>query len=145
MLEAMVGKGGIGLDVAVLYTQKGFVSSDYENVKVKNDYIEIPLNLKFKFGIPVVNPYLAAGPYLDFLVRGDKVKQIGMEVIDEFKSQSFGAGLNFSAGVELLGLLQLGFNYSLGLTDNYKTFTVNDANSYKGKSYTGAITLAVLF
>jgi hypothetical protein len=31
----------------------------------------------------------------------------------------FGAGVNLGAGVELLNHLQVGVNYSIGLTDNY--------------------------
>jgi hypothetical protein len=40
-------------------------------------------------------------------------------VIDAYKAKSFGAGLNFGLGVELLGHLQVGANYKLGLTDDY--------------------------
>ena len=40
-------------------------------------------------------------------------------VVDQVKAKNFSAGLNFGAGVELISHLQVGFNYGLGLTDNY--------------------------
>jgi len=141
MLEAMVGKGGIGVDVAVLYSEKGFSS---ERDKVRNSYIEVPLNVKFKFGIPVFNPFVAAGPYVDYLVTGDKIWNVVEDVSKTIKAQSFGAGLNFSLGAELFSFLQLSFNYNLGLTDNYKTYEPID-DHLKAKSQTGMVSIAVMF
>ena len=46
-------------------------------------------------------------------------------VADQVKAKNFSAGLNFGAGVELISHLQVGFNYGLGLTDNYSIEKVN--------------------
>jgi hypothetical protein len=144
-LEGMVGQGGIGIETAVLYSQKGF---DSDNETVRNAFLEIPLNLKFKFGLPFVNPYVAAGPYIDIRVSGDEkwnVSKTTGGVADQIKTKSFGAGLNFSAGAEFFKNLQLGVTYSLGLTDNYETFDVKDIENYKGKAHTWSVTAAIFF
>ena len=144
-LEGMFGKGGVGIDLAVLYSQKGF-DSDVD--KVKNGFIEVPVNLKFKLGFPLVNPYIAGGPYVAFRVTGDEIWNVRDNtsgIIDQVKAQSFGAGLNFSAGAEVFNHLQVGLTYSIGLTEDYKTFDANNINSYKGKLHTWFISATLLF
>ena len=144
-LETMFGKGGLGFDVALLYSQKGFKSDDET---VRNAYIDVPLNLKFKFGMPLVNPYFAAGPYVGFRVAGDKIWNVSDNVggiREQVETKSFSAGLNFSVGAEVLGNLQVGLNYGWGLTDNYKTFESNNIDSYIGKSHTWSISATYFF
>ena len=141
-LEAMFGKGGLGFDLALLYSQKGF---DSDEETVKNSYIEVPVNLKFKLGLPLVNPYVAAGPYVGFRVSGDKAWNVSKDVKEQIKAKSFSAGMNFAIGAELFNKLQLGLNYAWGLTDNYNTFDGNDPDSYKGKSHTWSVSATYFF
>ena len=141
-LETMFGKGGLGLDLALLYSQKGFKSDDET---VKNSYVEVPVNLKFKFGMPLVNPYIAAGPYIGFLVSGDKPWTVSNTIEEQIKAKSFSAGLNFSVGADIFDKLQLGLNYGWGLTDNYETFEGKDYESYLGKSHTWSISATYFF
>ena len=131
MIEAMVPMAGLGVDAAVLYSQKG---SD----EFKTDYIDVPVNLKWKFGLPIIKAYVAAGPYIGFRVGGDKIWDV---VGDQLEAKSFSAGLNFGAGVELVKHLQVGINYGLGLTDNYSAKKID----LKGKNRGWSITAAVLF
>ena len=117
MVEVMAPIMGVGFDAAILYSQKGIgVKSEKD---IKNDYIDVPVNLKWKFGLPIIKGYLAAGPYVGFRVGGDKLWDIPGSVGDQLKAKSFNAGLNLGAGVELIKHLQVGFNYALGLTDDY--------------------------
>jgi hypothetical protein len=139
VLDAAIGQGGIGLDAAVLYARKGF-DADAE-LKVRNTFLEVPVNVKFKLGLPLVNPYVAAGPYVDIRIAGDKAESI----VRQIKTKAFGAGLNFGAGAELFNTLQLSLTYSLGLTDNYETFEIDKLSSYKGKSHTWSVSAAVFF
>ena len=144
-IEAMFGAGGVGFDVALLYSQKGF-KSDIETVK--NAYLEVPLNLKFKFGMPLVNPFVAAGPYVGFRIGGDKVWDVAenvQSIRDQVKTQNFAAGLNFIAGAEVFNMLQLSLNYSWGLTSNYKTFDARSLDSYRGKAHAWSISAVVFF
>ena len=61
-----------------------------------------------------------------------------------FEAKSFGAGVNFGAGVELFSHLQVGFNYGLGLTNNYEMM-VDELKLGTGKDRGWSITAAVLF
>ena len=142
-LEAALGQGGLGLDLALLFSQKGFGTEDKT---VKNTFIDIPVNLKFKFGIPVINPFLALGPYIDFRVAGDKVWDISYrEINQQVKTKSFGAGLNFNAGAELFNRLQLCVTYGLALTDNYESFEAKKITSYTGKSHNWSVSAVFFF
>ena len=144
-VEGMFGRGGLGLDLSLLYSQKGFKA---DRDKVKNDFLEVPLNLKFKLGLPLLNPYIAFGPYAAFRISGDEnwtIKENASSVVDQVKTQSFGAGLNFSAGAEVFDHLQVAITYGWGLTDDYKSFDKNDFDSYKGKLHTWQITATFFF
>ena len=136
MVEVMAPIMGVGFDAAILYSQKGIgVKSEKD---IKNDYIDVPVNLKWKFGLPIVKAYLAAGPYIGFRVGGDKFWDIPGSVADQVKAK------NFSAGLELISHLQVGFNYGLGLTDNYSIEKVNLSDG-AGKNRGWSITAAILF
>lgn len=143
MMEATVPLVGVGMDIAVLYSQKGtgVALTDGVSTDVKTDYIDVPLNLKWKFGLPIVKGYFAAGPYVGFRIGGDKVWDIPGNVVGQVEAKSFGAGLNFGAGVELISHLQVGINYTLGLTDNYSV-KVLDLNA---KNRGWGVTAAFLF
>ncbi|MDR1116018.1 MAG: PorT family protein [Tannerella sp.] len=144
-LEGMFGRGGIGVDAAVLYSQKGFDSDDET---VRNAFLEVPVNVKFKLGLPLVNPYAVAGPYIDIRVAGNdkwNVTKTTGDIAQQIRTKSFGAGLNFGIGAEVLNILQAGLTYSLGLTDNYETFDPKDADSYKGKAHTWSVGVTVFF
>lgn len=146
MVEFRLPIVGVGMDAAILYSQKGFKAQDgVVDKSMKTDYLEVPVNFKWKIGIPLAKFYLAAGPYINFRVAGDKIWEIPGSMGDQLKSKSFGAGLNFGAGVELLSHLQLGFNYGLGLTDDYKTLNVGDITDGTGKSRGWSINAAILF
>jgi hypothetical protein len=144
ILEVMTPLPGIGFDGAVLFTQKGMKVRN--RGEMKNNFIEVPVNLKWKMVLPLVKPYLAAGPYAEFRVAGDR-ESVFSDIKTQIKSKSFGAGLNFAAGAEILSLLQISVNYNLGLTNNFSTFDVDNLHSYtdKGKIRTWVISAAVFF
>lgn len=141
MIETTIPLIGVGLDAAILYSQKGMdvKSETGTSTNVKTDYIDVPVNLKWKFGLPIIKGYLAAGPYIGFRVGGDKFWEIPGSVVGQVKAKNFSAGLNFGAGVELISHLQVGINYGLGLTDNYSAekYDMNARN--RGWSITAAI------
>ena len=141
MIETTIPLIGVGLDAAILYSQKGMdvKSETGTSTNVKTDYIDVPVNLKWKFGLTIIKGYLAAGPYIGFRVGGDKFWEIPGSVVGQVKAKNFSAGLNFGAGVELISHLQVGINYGLGLTDNYSAekYDLNAKN--RGWSVTAAI------
>ena len=155
MVEVMAPIMGVGFDAAILYSQKGIGVKSEKDIKkglettsvggvktsMKTDYIDVPVNLKWKFGLPIIKGYLAAGPYVGFRVGGDKLWDIPGSVGDQLKAKSFNAGLNLGAGVELIKHLQVGFNYVLGLTDDYSASKLE----LNGKNRGWSITAAILF
>ena len=143
MIETTIPLIGVGLDAAILYSQKGMdvKSETGTSTNVKTDYIDVPVNLKWKFGLPIIKGYLAAGPYIGFRVGGDKFWEIPGSVVGQVKAKNFSAGLNFGAGVELISHLQVGINYGLGLTDNYSA----EKYDLNAKNRGWSITAAILF
>ena len=67
MIEFTVPALGLGLDASVMYVRRN--SEWLENNQITTDnrsYIDIPVNLKWKINIPLINaiarPYLTTGP-----------------------------------------------------------------------------------
>lgn len=142
MIETSLPLVGFGLDAAVMYSQRGMkTKSGISTTSIKTDYIDVPVNLKWKFGLPIVKAYVAAGPYIGFRVGGDKIWDIPGATFGQLEAKTFSAGLNFGAGVELISHLQVGFNYGLGLTDNYSASKID----LKAKNRGWSITAAILF
>jgi hypothetical protein len=141
MVEFTVPILGVGFDAAVLYSQAGFKMNLAEfNKTITTNNLQIPVNLKYKFSIlNLIGAYAAAGPYANF--------QLSDNLPNQWKTQSFGAGLNFGVGVELLGHLQVGAAYQLGLTDDYKNSSAANLamEAFKGKSRVWTVSAAYLF
>lgn len=146
MIEGSLPLVGVGFDAAILYAEKGLETQTVGGGKttLKNDYIDVPVNLKWKLGLPVVKVYLAAGPYVGFRVGGNKIWEIPGSMVDQVKTKNFSAGLNFGAGVELISHLQIGLTYGLGLTDNYSVETPS-LTKKDGKNRGWSVTAAILF
>ena len=146
MIEGSLPLVGLGFDAAILYAQKGLETKTVggEKTTLKNDYIDVPVNLKWKLGLPVVKVYLSAGPYVGFRVGGNKIWELPGSMVDQVKTKSFSAGLNFGAGVELISHLQVGLSYGLGLTNNYSMESLSLTKS-DGKNRGWSVTAAILF
>ena len=78
------------------------------------------------------------------MANGNIYTSVSYTHLDQVKAKNFSAGLNFGAGVELISHLQVGFNYGLGLTDNYSIEKVNLSDG-AGKNRGWSITAAILF
>ncbi|HIX26135.1 MAG TPA: porin family protein [Candidatus Barnesiella excrementigallinarum] len=144
MAEFTVPIIGIGLDASVMYTRKGSTLKEVTTGISKDqhaDYVEIPINLKYKFSLPVVGsvlaPFIYAGPSFGFKV-GDNFE-------DQYKDKSFETAINVGIGVELFNHLQVAGQYGWGLgkameiDNNYLNTALN------GKSRAWTITAAYLF
>ncbi len=139
MLEWLMIKNHFGIDAAVLYSQRGIKIDDVSDIKIDKNvgYLDIPVNLKWVIGSAHnFKPYLSAGPYISFNLSGK-------DISDQWEAESFGAGMNFGAGIQLFRFLQVGANYGVSLTDDYKT--IKGTTDYTAKSRTWSITAAVLF
>ncbi|MDR0832817.1 MAG: porin family protein [Candidatus Symbiothrix sp.] len=133
MIEFTVPLIGVGMDAALLYSQDGFKFGDED---FKTSSLFVPVNLKYKLSLMgLIGAYGTAGPYINI--------KLDNNFIENVEAKSFGAGLNFGFGVEILSHLQLGANYQLGLTEDYSM--LNNVIDIKGKSKGWSITAAYLF
>jgi hypothetical protein len=145
MLEYIKPSSGWGMDIALLFMQKG---GELNKQAVKGNYLEIPVNVKWKMATPLIKPFVAAGPYFGFRTGGRKIWDINglyNDVSGQVKAGNFSTGLNFSVGAEALGFVQVGLTYGLGLTDNFTTLKTGNLPEYKGKTHTWSLSAAVLF
>ena len=133
MAEFNIPVVGLGVDASLLFAQRGIKISDGgEEATVKQNGLDIPVNLKYNIGLgSLVGLYVAAGPdfYFDF------EKKTG---IDKKKAE---VGINVGAGLKLLNHLQVGANYNIPLG---KTASFEDIEgSYKTKTW--QVSVAYIF
>ena len=143
MLEFTVPVIGVGFDLSAMYVHRSAGNLDNTVVKTSRDYIDIPLNVKWKINIPVVSkvlkPYLTTGPAFAFLVSKEAAGEF-------FKNKKSDISWNFGVGIELLSHVQVGASYGIGLTKALETVNlVNDMPTIDGKNKYWTITAAYLF
>lgn len=143
MAEFTVPIVNIGMDASLLYARQNIEESNvFQGEPVYNDknFIHLPVNLKWKIGIPVVkniiSPIIYTGP--DFLFALNK------HTIKDFESKTCDFGWNIGLGVELLKHLQVEAGYTIGL-NNLAKYTGIDAKDYKVKKNYWSLTAAYLF
>lgn len=140
MAEFEVPVIGLCFDASVLYVRRVSDVPGADNSVIKNnrDYLDIPVNLKYKFGIPVIGkfirPYLLTGPDFGILVSKKAIT-------DAYKNKAFDFAWNFGAGVELMKHVQIQASYGLGLS---KVVGKSDS-SIEGKNRYWTVTAAYLF
>lgn len=130
-LEAMFGP--LGVEGSLLYSQKGI---SLNNLDASINYLEIPVNLKMKFGIPMVKVYGYAGPYLSYGFVGDVSNLLKVNI------SKWDVGGNVGAGVEVFNFLQVGVNYGFGFAKNKITIN-NVESSYKNGVF--SVTAGIYF
>ncbi|MDE5677738.1 porin family protein [Phocaeicola sp.] len=128
---------GIGADVAALYSQTDLAAKGYE-VDAKLKTIEIPVNLKWSFGMgSMLGAYIAAGPQFGFNI-GNK------NGFMDYELKKHNTTFNVGAGLKLIRHLQLGVNYNFALSHT-ATIDVNEYETIKIKNNTWQVSLAYLF
>lgn len=146
LMAPIVGWGG---ELSVLYGHQQFdvkgLKKDKEDVNVSNyNYLRVPINLKKKFSVVgLFGVFITVGPYIEFKLSGGDAKALDQQ----WKSKSFGAGLNAGAGVELLKHLEIGMYYRKSLTNNYSNLSTGDVLSgvFKKKPDNWSIDLTYFF
>lgn len=146
----------VGLDLSVLYTymdpkvdQKYFDLTPTKavlntNVSAFDDpaknFLEIPLNVKYRIGIPAISsiiaPYIFTGPSVAFKLDGD----------DRFKAAQW--TWNVGIGLELIRHLQIGASYGFGINNVVKDLEVpilGNMETVKARNNYWTVTAAWLF
>lgn len=137
MTEFKVPMIGLGFDLSLMYAR---LNSD-PDLDNKN-FLQVPLNIKYKFSIPVISsilaPYIFTGPSFGF--------KLDKNTIDEVKTKTFQAAWNVGLGLELVKHLQIGASYGFGI-NNIVKIVDSDYNlpDVKLKNNYWTITAAYLF
>ena len=144
MTECQLPLIGLGFDLSVMYarmnseilvqTEDGLLSEPNKN------FIEIPVNLKYKISLPVVgsiiSPYIFTGPSFGF--------KLDKSTISEFKTKTFQAVWNVGLGLEFVKHLQIGASYGFGM-NNIVKLAYNSANPVTYHNNYWTVTAAYLF
>jgi len=129
----------------VLYTMKGatYVALDDSYTdKLYADYIEVPLLLKLKIPMPVIQPFVFAGPSVGFKLQ-EKLESNGQEVPlaeNLLKNNDYGAV--FGGGVNLGRNFMVDVRYSLGLQKVISTVQGEVQPDFKNGVWSASIGIA---
>ena len=126
----------MGVDASLLFCSTGVskFSEGNDDITVKQNGIDIPVNLKYTIGLgSLLGIYVAAGPdfFFDFKKK---------DYVDRKKAQ---VALNLGAGVKLLKHLQVGVTYQLPMGDSFTWKNAGDAIGAKNKTW--QVSAAYLF
>lgn len=135
---------GVGLDASLMYVRRNMEANfDGEPVTKHCDYFEIPVNLKWKMGIPVIDkivkPYIFTGPSFAFMTSKRAISEA-------FKYKSVDTSWNVGLGLEFFSHLQVAAYYGFGLNNAVVSKAIGtDATKIDGKSHCWTVTAAWLF
>ncbi|MCH5225856.1 MAG: outer membrane beta-barrel protein [Muribaculaceae bacterium] len=130
MTEYQVPIIGLCVDLSLMYARL-YSTAD-------KNFLQVPLNLKYKFSLPVVGkflaPYIFTGPSFDFKL-GKKTDL-----------KTFQPVWNLGLGLQLVNHLQIGASYGFGMTNIMKNINLPagyDTGKWHNNYWT--ITAAYLF
>jgi hypothetical protein len=144
-------KDRLYLNTGLLYSLKGAKVEGDEfspTEQIKINYLEIPLNLAYKFSLTEKSDFfIQAGPYLGYGLSG--TDKFGDESIDLFSAEGrakrWDYGLGFGAGVDF-GKLVASVNYQLGFANLLEpTSTELGVSDVTVKNKVFQISLAYMF
>ena len=124
---------GLGIDASALYDQR---SAEVNDQKLKQQSIQIPINLRYGFGLGnTASIYIFAGPQFGFNV-GDKKTNLVNEALDwRMKDSSLSA--NVGLGLMLLNHLQVSANYNIAMGTTGEFDILKDVPDAAWKQVTG--------
>ncbi|MFG6386066.1 MAG: PorT family protein [Muribaculaceae bacterium] len=140
--EFMIPGLGFGFDASVMYVRRSATFTDDQRTEVNADYIEIPVNLKYKLGLPllgnILKPYVFTGPSFSFLTS--------RRFFSDFVNKNSDTAWNFGFGIELINHLQLSASYAVGMSKALDVFHLSNENAnINGKNRYWTVTAAWLF
>ena len=141
MAEFTIPIVNIGADVSLMYARQNLDKMLVDNEIVYNnkDFLDIPVNLKWKIGLPVVgkiiSPIIYTGP--DFLIALNK------NTLKDIETKRCQVGWNVGIGLELVRHLQITAGYCFGLNSVAK-YVVDTQDLTVKKNY-WSVSAAYLF
>lgn len=145
-------KSGIGAEIGILASQKGFSFSDSTSVANnvlrgyhEINYIELPLNLRYRIKLGFLGVYGYGGLYGGYALNGKHVIETENTASDiGFKEMMDRTdyGYNLGLGLEFFSKIQFGANWSQGIKN---TNTENDTAEDFTRNRVFSIGLTYLF
>lgn len=138
---------GFGFDISLMYARmNNSISIVDNNQEVFNgdeagkNFLQIPLNLKYKLSLPMVSnyiaPYIFTGPNFSF--------KLDKNIVNKIKSRTCQVAWNIGLGVELVKHLQIGASYNFGINKISNTF-LHTNQEFDVKNNYWMVTAAYLF
>lgn len=151
MAEYMAPAIGLGVDLSLMYTRMNAdinvvneTTNTYVGTIKNSNFLQIPINLKYRFSIPVVGkiiaPYVFTGP--DFAFK------LGKQTLSNLKTRTCQVGWNLGLGLQLFKHLQISAGYSFGINNVVEKLAgnyVTPLDDVKAKNSYWTITAAYLF
>lgn len=153
MVEANVPIIGLGFDLSLMYARMNNSSlaifqntndntvTPFDGKDVGKNFIMIPINVKYKFNLPVVSnylvPYIFTGP--DFAFRLNK------HTFNDMKTRTCQVAWNVGLGIELVKHLQIGASYGFGINNVAEKVFKTNTSELKVKNNYWTVTAAWLF
>ncbi len=104
---------GLGIDASALYDQRS-AKIEGSDDKLKQQSIQIPVNLRYGFGLGnTASFYIFAGPQFGFNI-GDKTTNLLNNAL-EWRLKDSNLSANLGVGLMLLNHLQVSANYNVAL------------------------------
>lgn len=135
---------GFGIDASLLYRYSGSTIT-YENVtEGSNNYLDIPINLKWRISIPAVGkliaPIIFTGPSFSVLLNKN-------EIVDAWENKTFNTSWNIGAGAVILSKVQVSIAYNIGISNSLDVTNVemSDLSDISLKNNHWDISLVYLF
>jgi len=126
-VEFTVPVVGIGADISAQYSQRSINVNDNPGERNKKlNSIEIPVNLRYQFGVPsLVAAYVATGPQFGFNIGNGTIKDIrGVD----YKINNSVLTWNVGAGVKVMKHLEVGVGYNIALSKFAKYTGTKECN-----------------
>ncbi len=120
--------GLVGFGVEALIAQRGVVSDQAAGER-KLDYVDIPGYLRIRLPLPVVRPFVYAGPQVSIELR---CRSGGVDCADGARRKTTYAGV-IGAGLQIMALSLEG-RYVYGVSD-LKLGTLTNGASYQTRSF----------
>jgi len=151
--QHMPKQTGFGLESGLLFSRKGGRFEYYDTdalYKGSNelDYLEIPLNLRYRLTVGPVGLYAYAGLYGAYLLQAKSTTEGDIEEpkleLNKFADRA-DYGYTVGTGVELLRKVQLGINWNGGLKDIASVYGQTPLHIASGKNKVFSVNVVLLF
>ncbi|MDE6277048.1 MAG: PorT family protein [Muribaculaceae bacterium] len=137
----------LAFDASVMYTRRSAeapVSTVLPDGSIyrSRDFVNIPVNIKFKFGIPVVGkiitPYIFTGPDFAFLTSWHAVA-------DDWTEKKVDIAWNIGVGLQLIEHLHISASHGFGMSKYIDILKPIDGKYMSGRNNYWTVTAAWLF